>query len=109
MYPNPNETNIPLRPISTHPEYLSPTVEEIKFLTLDSGPWYDMVDHILDDIYACTLWDNLQQNLFNARRLEGIARDSDDGWTSKTFRHSLVWRKGGKWQECQTPVFIKIY
>ena len=75
MFQDPNEINIPLRSISISPEYLSPTIKEIESLTLDSGPRYDMADYVIDNVYACTLWDNFQQDLYNARRLEGMARE----------------------------------
>lgn len=75
MYQDPNEIVIPCRSISTYPAYLSPTIKEIESLTLDSGPRHDMADHVIDNVYACTLWDNLQQDLYNARKLERIARE----------------------------------
>jgi len=60
-YPNPNKFPVPQRSLSNPPIYISPTIEEIEQLTLDSGPRHDMSDHILNDIYACTLWDHLHQ------------------------------------------------
>ena len=34
-----------------------------------------MADCLMDDVYAITLWDHLQQNLDMARQLERLARD----------------------------------
>lgn len=75
MYQDPNEIIIPRRSISTHPMYLSPTIEEIESLTLDSELQHDMANHVIDNVYTCTLWDNFQQDLYNARKLERIARE----------------------------------
>jgi hypothetical protein len=72
---DPNEIQIPIRPFQNPPIYLSPTIEEIESLTLDSGPLQDMGDYLVVDIHAITLWEHLQQNLFNARQMEGIARN----------------------------------
>jgi hypothetical protein len=73
--PDPNEIPIPIRPFQNPPIYLSPTIEEIELLTLNSGPMQDMGDYLVDDLHAITLWEHLQQNLFNARQMEGIARN----------------------------------
>jgi hypothetical protein len=67
--PDPNEIPIPIRPFQNPPIYLSPTIEEIESLTLNSGPLQDMGDYLIDDIHAITLWEHLQQNLFNARHV----------------------------------------
>jgi hypothetical protein len=72
---DPNEIRIPYRSFQNPPVYLSPTIEEIESLTLDSGPLQDMGDYLVDDVYAIMLWEHLQQNLFNARQMEGIARN----------------------------------
>jgi hypothetical protein len=72
---DPNEIQIPIRPFQNPPIYLSPTIEEIESLTLNSGPLQDMGDYLVDDIHAITLWEHLQQNLFHARQMEGIARN----------------------------------
>jgi hypothetical protein len=73
--PDPNEIPIPIRPFQNPPIYLSPTIEEIELLTLNSGPMQDMGDYLIDDLHAITLWEHLQQNLFHARQMEGIARN----------------------------------
>ena len=73
--PDPNEIPIPIQPLQNPPIYLSPTIEEIEHLTLDSGPLQDMGDYLTDDLHAITLWEHLQQNLFHARQMEGIARN----------------------------------
>jgi hypothetical protein len=72
---DPNEIPIPICPFQNPPIYLSPTIEEIESLTLNSGPLQDMGDYLIDDIHAITLWEHLQQNLFHARQMEGIARN----------------------------------
>jgi hypothetical protein len=72
---DPNEIPIPIRPFQIPPVHLSPTIEEIESLTLDSGPLQDMGDYLVDDLHAITLWEHLQQNLFHARQMEGIARN----------------------------------
>jgi len=72
---NPNELAMPARALSIPPIYLPPTIEEIELLTLDSGPRHDMGDHIMHDVYACTLWDHIQQNLYTARQLKMMVRE----------------------------------
>jgi len=34
-----------------------------------------MGDYVMNDIYACSLWDHIQQNLYTARQLEKMARE----------------------------------
>jgi len=74
-YPDPHEIIIPPRNLSIPPQYSSPTIEELESLTLDSKPRCDMGDCIIDDVLACTMWDGLQSDLYNARVLEAIARE----------------------------------
>jgi len=75
LFPDLNEIAMPARSLSTAPSYLSPTIKEIESLTLDSGPRHDMGDHIMNDVYACSLWDHVQQNLYMAWQLEAMARE----------------------------------
>ena len=74
-HPNLNKFSIPQRSLLNPAVYLSLTIEEIEQLTLNSGPRYDMANYILDEVYACTLWDHLQQNLFTAQKLKEMARE----------------------------------
>jgi len=71
---DPYDIAIPPRTLSNPPQYSSPTIEELELLTLDSGPRCDMGDCVVDDMLACTMWDLLQSNLYNAQTLEAIAR-----------------------------------
>ena len=73
--PDPNTVEVHRRFFSAPPVRAPITVEEIERLTLDSGPRADMADCLMDDVYAITLWDHLQQNLDTARQLERLARD----------------------------------
>jgi len=75
-FPDPHKIVVPPRAISIPPQYSSPTVEELESLTLDSGPRCDMGDCIIDDAFACTMWEKLQSDLYNARVLEAIAREN---------------------------------
>jgi len=74
MHPDLNKFTIPPRSFSIPPTYLSPTIEEIELLTLNSGPQHDIADHIINNVYACSLWDHVQQNLYTAQQLEAMAR-----------------------------------
>ena len=75
LLPDPNEIMVTTRAFSVPPIYFPPTIEEIELLTLDSGPRHDMGDYVMDDVYTCTLWDHIQQNLYTARQLEKMARE----------------------------------
>ena len=74
-HPDPHEIIVPFRNLSITPQYSSPTIEELESLTLDSGPRCDMGDCVIDDVLACTMWDGLQSDLYNAQVLEAIARE----------------------------------
>jgi len=74
-YPDLHEILVPLRNLSIPPQYSSPTIEELESLTLDSKPRCDMGDCVIDNILACTMWDGLQSDLYNAQVLEAMARE----------------------------------
>jgi len=69
LCPDPNEFTVPVRTLSNLPVYLSPTIEEIEQLTLDSGPRHDMGSYVMDDVYVSALWNHIQQNLYTAQPL----------------------------------------
>jgi len=75
LHPDPNKIAMSARSFSVPPIYFPPTIEEIKLLTLDSRPRHDMGDYIMNDVYACSLWDHIQQNLYMARQLEMMAKE----------------------------------
>jgi len=75
LLPDPNEITMTARSFSVPPIYFPPTIEEIELLTLDSGPRHDMGNYIMNNVYTCSLWDHIQQNLYTARQLKTMARE----------------------------------
>jgi len=74
-YPDPHEIAVPLRNLSIPPQFSSPTIEELELLTMDSKPRCDMGDCVIDNVLACTMWEKLQSDLYDARILEATARE----------------------------------
>jgi len=57
-----------------------------------------MANYILDEVYACTLWDHLQQNLFTAQKLKEMAREhcwqATIKWERFKMRKFNIWMVG---------------